>query len=1247
MAFFRKCPSLITTLSHLSRKICLGRTPDSVAPGSLVLFPLSSTTLHCGLSGLIAYKKKTEETFSDTTFTEIIAEIRRLMAEIPAPQDMALEKGTLQSTFLGGDAPVEALALQVEKLRSEASIVRILCDDSLAARLKDLSTALGSMMDSQQRLLLAKQDRLDMDTLKLLLRRLEQLQDTHWHLSRDILGNVEKIRQLMARNTAASPHRAAPVFHRSNMVINSIEILEVRGRDSAGISLFFTLEPEVWRLFRSMVEKEGLVDQIRERANPKVLGNQSISIQDTVRKGQHRISLAFSYKVAAEIGSLGDNGAFLRSQIRNDALLHLLTTLPHLHFSVAAHTRWASVGEISVPNCHPVDNQTQDPRAIRSGILQVALNGDIDNYLDLKKAYENRWDTIPEEITTDTKMIPLQVEHHLREGHDIREAFRRAVSDFEGSHAIWMQTDLAPGKLFLAQKGSGQAIFVGIGKDHYLAASEVYGFVESTPSFIKVEGEKVVEGQTGPTQGQIFILDENAADSVADIDAFYYDGTPLTLGPEQLRHTAITSRDIDRQDFPHYFIKEISESPNSVARTLQGRFRLAEDGHSGYRISLENSAVPESLSRDFAEGRLRRVFFIGQGTASIAAQASADLLRHYLSDPAIQIQAMKASELSGFGLSDTDSEDAMADCLVVAISQSGTTTDTNRSVDMVRQRGAKTIGIVNRRDSDLTFKVDGVLYTSSGRDIEMSVASTKAFYSQVVAGALLGLHLTHVRGKRSQEFITSEIQELLAIPEKMRRVLARKDVIGERAKELAVSRTYWATVGSGPNKSAADEIRIKLSELCYRTISSDYVEDKKHIDLSAEPLIVVCAAGTRPSVIGDIIKDTAIFHAHKALPVVIAAEGDHRFDPYAAQIIPVPDLPEHLAPLLTTLAGHIWGYHAALAIHDASRFLYQERLHIENLVLLYSQKGMDIHEILVEKRFREEMARFARLFRKAISEGPLTYLMDARKAMDILLLTQYLSGRLPMGDMEMDFGAEEKPQKVLNLFFEKLGRAINLLARPVDAIKHQAKTVTVGTSRIAEKVEGLLFTSIQEHGLDIARLSSRNILVLRNLQAVISGVNGAFLYRVQGLNLLGEPNGQTTISLEKKTGTLITMSSRTETDPTLRGSKRIIVQEGNVFIGQGKKDGRRLLIIPLLSASSKGPRVVEYLLSLDVRFHEKVPLFARIKAMGGKLDRIRNNVNEYSIAWKDEYLDRFTTEELFGFSADVLVEEILKRRPAE
>ena len=154
------------------------------------------------------------------------------------------------------------------------------------------------------------------------------------------------------------------------------------------------------------------------------------------------------------------------------------------------------------------------------------------------------------------------------------EAFRRAVNDFEGSHAISMHTDLAPGKLFLAQKGSGQAIFVGIAEDHYVPSSEVYGLVEETPFFIKLDGEKEVEGRHGVTRGQIFILNQEAGGGLDGIKAMYYDRTPLALGEKDIKYTEITPRDIDRQEFPHYFLKEISEAPLSVERTLQNRWKM-------------------------------------------------------------------------------------------------------------------------------------------------------------------------------------------------------------------------------------------------------------------------------------------------------------------------------------------------------------------------------------------------------------------------------------------------------------------------------------------------------------------------------------------------------------------------------------------------------------------------------------------------------------------------------------------------
>ena len=129
---------------------------------------------------------------------------------------------------------------------------------------------------------------------------------------------------------------------------------------------------------------------------------------------------------------------------------------------------------------------------------------------------------------------------------------------------------------------------------------------------------------------------------------------------------------------------------------------------------------------------------------------------------------------------------------------------------------------------------------------------------------------------------------------------------------MAPAKRYWAIVGNGLNIVAAKEIRIKLSELCYKSIAADFTEDKKHIDLSAEPMILVCAAGLEGSVAADAAKEVAIYRAHKATPVVITDTPE--FFTSAFKVIEVPPTTKELAFILSTMAGHIFGYEAALSI---------------------------------------------------------------------------------------------------------------------------------------------------------------------------------------------------------------------------------------------------------------------------------------------------------------------------------------------
>ncbi|MEZ5179338.1 MAG: hypothetical protein R2746_13950 [Acidimicrobiales bacterium] len=353
------------------------------------------------------------------------------------------------------------------------------------------------------------------------------------------------------------------------------------------------------------------------------------------------------------------------------------------------------------------------------------------------------------------------------------------------------------------------------------------------------------------------------------------------------------------------------------------------------------------------------------------------------------------------------------------------------------------MAIVNRRASDLTDKSDGVLYTSDGRDVEMSVASTKAFYAQIAAGFLLAAAIAQeVPGTEDGLARRSELLAgLRELPSAMEATLARRPVIAEAAQEVCPPRRYWAIVGSGANRVAAEEIRIKLSELCYKAIASDAIEDKKHIDLSSEPLILVCAAGLSGSNADDVAKEVAIYRAHKATPIVIATEDEDRFGA-ALRVITVPAVHHQLAFVLTTVVGHLFGYEAALAIDAQARPL-RERGAIEEAVSVPDAPGAEAILASLRSSFDPIAARFGDGLRTGAYNGHL----EAGTAVRLASMFRYATGVAPLDAYQVEHGRVGTPSQVIEDFTAALTAAIEELTRPVDAIKHQAKTVTVGISR--------------------------------------------------------------------------------------------------------------------------------------------------------------------------------------------------------
>ncbi|MSW19368.1 MAG: SIS domain-containing protein, partial [Actinobacteria bacterium] len=756
----------------------------------------------------------------------------------------------------------------------------------------------------------------------------------------------------------------------------------------------------------------------------------------------------------------------------------------------------------------------------------------------------------------------------------------------------------APNRVLLALRGSGQGVYVGLAEDTFVVASEPYGIVEETARFVRLDGESPAHADQPASRGQILVLDGALAGDLAGLRRIAYDGSELPIAESEVATAEVTTRDIDRGAYPHFLLKEIKEAPLSLRKTLRGKI-VERDGL--LRADLGTRTIPPSVMEGLRSGRIRSVRVIGQGTAAVAGQSTAVLLDE-LAAGRFDVRAITATELSGFHLA-VD----MSDMLVIAVSQSGTTTDTNRTVDLVRGRGASVIGIVNRRNSDLTDKADGVLYTSDGRDVEMSVASTKAFYAQVAAGALLACAISDLAGAGSDRRRHEILTELRRMPDAMDTVLERRQDIAEAAQRFAPQRRYWAVVGNGPNKVAAEEVRVKLSELCYKSIACDVTEDKKHIDLSSEPLIFVCAAGLVGSTADDVAKEVAIYRAHKAAPIVVASEGETRFNG-ALHLVTVPVVDPALAFILSAMVGHLFGYEAALAIDALARPLREAREAIEDAIA----SGVTGDQML--RRVSRQIVPMAQRFFDTLRTGSYDGNLEASTAVRLSGLLRDALSPQPLEAYQEDSGKVGSPSGLIDDLTAALTRAIEELTRPVDAIKHQAKTVTVGISRSDEAVlDRSLVREVLATGAGRDRLAYRTLKVLGDLDGAVAAVTGFTRYQVEG-----DPSADATITVVDRGGVSLSMPSRVERNSSLRGTKRRVAAEREVLVARGRSDGRHVILVPEV----KGSQTTGITL-LHVRFHEHLPVATIRTVLQGydrRYDRLVDWVTETEGSFRDDLL---------------------------
>ncbi|HMS24114.1 MAG TPA: SIS domain-containing protein [Acidimicrobiia bacterium] len=1063
----------------------------------------------------------------------------------------------------------DALSTRAEQCISVGGIITLVRDPVLRKELSEHSDGLRAHVDDSlaENIDLSENDK----------EHLIALNDSLWRMSKDACVGAQQIADLIG-DTSSSSDNVITIYRSINLVLRSIDRIEVRGRDSAGISICLT----------SFSDKQPAY---------------------------------FTYRRAAEIGELGDNVKDLRRQISQDRVLYeAISTEETCHEMVLAHTRWASMGVISDSNTHPLDSSEIN---IDSSVIALgALNGDIDNHQTFRSEC-----SIDPSVTTDAKLIPVLLTHEREQNpkRSVLDSFRNVVTRFEGSTAIAAVTSDDPSKLLLALRGGGQGLFIGLGDDEFMIASEPYGVVEVSDQYIRVDGETPYDDNPDrkvSSRGQIFALDENSAGTLDGLTRIAYDGKVLPLLDSEIVISEVTTRDIDRGDYRHYLWKEINEAPRSFATTLAGKF---DPTHTSPVIS--NDIFPDDLENKISNGSITEILIIGQGTAAVAGLACAHFFSAIKSE--LTVRAILATEVSGFGLRDN-----MKDVLVIAVSQSGTTTDTNRTVDLLRDRGASVIAIVNRRGSDLTTKADGVCYTSSGRDVEMSVASTKAFYAQVAAGAYLAMSIEYIRShKRPFDSGTvSIISHLIDLPGKMRKILSDEShqKIADTAYRTILSRRSWATVGNGANSIAAREIRIKSSELCYKAIALDSTEDKKHIDLSSEPLIVVCATGMQGSTADDVAKEIAIYRAHKACPIVITDDKSERFDE-SGEVIHVPESHPAVSFILAAVAGHIFGYESARAIDETARTLREAR----GALALLTPEELESSSAMA--KIRNILLEPANHFFARMNNNEFDAILDASDATNLTKLYIALTSNPARPDLlQENCGGLKTEQALANCAVSILTRCIDQLTRPIDAIRHQAKTVTVGISRSDDTLlRSPSVSYLLDAGVGRDLLQYTVIRTLSALDEMIGSITGHTRYQIQG----DAGSGEATLSIIEQKGSAASLTSRVTSNPLLRGTKSLTAREQTVWVAQGKSDGRNVILVPEISRSQT---IGLTLLHIDV--DESISVAARKRVLEGykqRLFALRDAVTEVQDTFDENRLGEISIMELLTDPVVVLAQRWL------
>jgi len=524
------------------------------------------------------------------------------------------------------------------------------------------------------------------------------------------------------------------------------------------------------------------------------------------------------------------------------------------------HTRWATHGEPSDRNAHPHKSQ--------SGELAMIHNGIIENYTQIKQELLSKGYTFQSD--TDTEVL-LNFIEDIKKNNDcsVEEALRIALKRVVGAYCILLISNDEPETIIAARKGS--PLVIGIGKGEHFLASDASPIIEYTKEVVYVNDYEIA----------IVRPDELILKN---------------LGNEK-QTPFITKLDmelaaIEKGGYSHFMLKEIHEQPETIFDCLRGRL-LTQSG------KIMMAGIENNID---AFINAPRIIIVACGTSWHAGLVAEYLIEELCRIP-VEVEYASEFRYRNPVIHKGD--------VIIAISQSGETADTLVALESAKEKGAFIFGVVNAVGSSIARLSHAGAYTHSGPEI--GVASTKAFTGQLAVLTMMALKIGYAKGTIDQKRYQQLMQDLEAIPEKVKEILQDTSNI-QRIAAKYKDATDFLFLGRGYNFPVALEGALKLKEISYIHAEGYPAAEMKHgpIALVDDQLPVVFVA-TKDSYYQKIVSNVQEIKARKGKVIAVATTGDEVIPGMADDVMFVPDADEAIAPLLSVIPLQLLSYYTGLA----------------------------------------------------------------------------------------------------------------------------------------------------------------------------------------------------------------------------------------------------------------------------------------------------------------------------------------------